>query len=184
MIEKSPKCTQRHNEECSSVGTEGGRSIRCVQERQARHHLYRTPFPCWQLIQHSPFLLCPCLSRFHRPISKATTTPPRKHVCTCYFLHFIAVSSRFFSHFFYCKMQNSHQLTQVCSRSIVSITACCKQKVPSQTQGRDTMEHKGRLSFLIPMQTAVLQHFAKGVLHCISPLPPSSSTSNTFSASD
>ena len=138
MIEKSPKCTQNRNEECSSVGTEGERSIRCVQG-EARHHLYKTPLPCWQLVQHSPFLLCPCLSRFHRPISKATATPPRKHACTCYFFHFITVLSRFSLHSF-CKMQILHPVfRKFALLSIVPTAECCKQKVSSQTQGSNIM---------------------------------------------
>lgn len=119
-----------------------GREIHQVCAGEASHHLYKTPLPCWQLVQHSPFLLCPCLSRFHRHISKETSTPPRSHTCMCYFSILNAILSRFISHF--CKMQILHLLfIKLAPLRIVSMAECCKQKVSSQTQGSDTMELKG-----------------------------------------
>ena len=117
-----------------------GEPIRCVHRRgrQAGHHLYKKlHFPCWQSVQHSPFLLCPCLSRFHRPISKATATPPRKHACTCYF-------SSPLSCLLYVLFSIVTEKCRFCRLVLKSapgvlyveyIAVCCKPKASSQTQG-------------------------------------------------
>ena len=104
-------------------------------------------FPCWQSVQHSPFLLCPCLSRFHRPISKATVTPPRKHACTCYF-------SSPLSCLLYVLFSIVTAKCRFCRLVLKSapgvlyvqyIAVCCKPKASSQTQGWDTMNIKAVL---------------------------------------
>ena len=61
------------NEVCRSVGTEGARSIRC--ELGEASPPVQLLLPRWQRGQHSPLLLCPCLSQHQRDLPRQSHKP-------------------------------------------------------------------------------------------------------------
>lgn len=87
VIEKSPKCTEHRNEECSSVGTEGERSIRCVEERLGPP--VQRPTSMLAVDSTQPF---PSMSMFVTDSqahfqSNSYPTKAIKYICMCCFLH-------------------------------------------------------------------------------------------------
>ena len=112
-------------------------------------------FPCWQLLQHNPFLLCPWLSRLHRPISKATPTPPRKHAQTHGTFFTLLPFITFLLTFFFL-LQNAW--------FCISVPGALYRRCPLKHKDEITMEPKWNVFFPSCLRCKTAHIFAKNTL--------------------
>ena len=150
MIEKSPKCTQCRNEECLSVGTQGGRTHQvCAQERQAGRPppVQKTPLSTLAVGSTQPFpsmSMLVTISQAHFQSNSHPTKKARMHVLfssplsSLLYVLFSIVTAK--CRFCWLVLKSAPGVLYV-----QYIAVCCKAKASSQTQGWDTMNIKAVL---------------------------------------